>query len=223
MNAAVHAQLSCKRAQTTDPEDFNRFYAIHDFFDCSKEVESSNLHRVFFHHEFAIKRIIIPIFGHSYTCKGSKKVVNTKDDGENHCLEDNRGKFIATLSDYFSLMSDEKGDDQRFRDFRSDNSDLLTNCPEVEELLLSPLYNTGLVKSLWLTHNSWFLGTILPMFMPAARGIRNYSENAPSIMFGRMRYADWVQNGRGVPPSFAKIQDYRESKSLPPSQTLTVD
>lgn len=223
MNSVVHANISCKRYKTTDPEDFNVFEKAHSFMDCSKEVESSNLHRCLTHHLWFVRRVFIPIHGHSYLTKGSNQMVNWKDCLESdHLCADNRGKFIATLSDYFSLMSDDKDDEQRFRDFRSDNAFLFAECPEIEELLLSPLYNTGLVRSLWLTHNSWFIGTILPMFMPVARGIRNYSENAPSIMFGRMRYADWVQNGRGAPPSFSKIQDYR-NKSSPPNQTLTVD
>lgn len=211
MNASVHARISCRAAKTTDPEDYTFFENLHSFMDCSKEVESSNLHRALTHHLHFVRRIVLPIFG--ATRQIGQKIVSIKDDMEaNHILADFRGRFIPSLSDYAGLIEDAADDEQRFKDFRSDNQKMLEQFPEVEDILVSPLYNTGLIKSLWLTHNSWYIGEILPHVFSIAREIRNFGENAPSIFFNRMRYADWVQNGNGAPPSFAKIQNYHDRK-----------
>lgn len=213
MNASIHAKLSCRSAGTEHPQDFDWFYKIHDFCDSSKEVESSNRHRVFFHSLWAIKRVIIPIFGHTYKTVGGNREINIKDDMEqNHIVADFRGKFLPSLTDYFLHVEDAADDVQRFKDFRSDNQKLIDETPGLEELLMSPLANTGLLKSLWLTHNSWFLGEILPKITPCGRTLefRNYKENSPSILFSRMEYVDWMQNGKGIPKSWEKIESYRK-------------
>ena len=74
MNAQVHAELSVKRYKGK-PSDY---YAIHDFIDSSKEIESSNKHRLYYHSIYALKQVVIPIFGH--TIRNSDGVdVNVKD------------------------------------------------------------------------------------------------------------------------------------------------
>lgn len=213
MNAAVHAKLSCSRAKTESQKDFDFFYKVHDFMDCSKEVESSNLHRCLTHHLAWVKRIVIPIFGHSYTCENGA-VVNLKDDMEtNHILADFSNKFIPTLTDYASLIKDDDGDKRLFLGFH--NRLNLDQNSELFNLLMSPYYNTGMTKSLWITHNSWFCGEILPK-LGFASALNNFVPHggweafSPSIMFNRMRYDNWVQNGNGYPPSFEKIKDRRE-------------
>jgi hypothetical protein len=209
MNAEIHAKLSCKGVDSTSESDFDFFYKIHDFFDCSKEVEPSNKHRIFLHSMWAVKRIIIPIFGRSYTCSNGK-VVNIKDDCEqNHLLADFKFKFIPTLQDYFSLVEDDEKDAMRFINFKVCNFQLF-NRDDVRELMYSPLAITGNIKSLWLTHNSWFIGEILPKIFKTEFKIKNYSDISPSILFNRMKYDDWLQNGQSYPPSFSEINKYRK-------------
>lgn len=212
MNAAVHAQLSCKAAKTESQKDFEFFYRLHDFTDSSKEVEASNLHRWLTHHHLFLKRVIIPIFGHTYVCENGTKV-NIKDDIEkNHFLCDFRNRFIATLSDYVSLISPDPTDEERFKSFRAQNPELFST-PELEELMLSPLANTGMIESLMLTHNSWFCGEILPKLYPNIKiKLKDSKEFSPSVCFNRMKFADWVDNGRALPPSAKKIVEHRESK-----------
>jgi len=214
MNAAIHAQISCRAAKTDNEEDRHHFYLTHDFMDCSKEVEASSLHRALSHHLWFIKRVAIPIFGHTYVCKGGeKKRVNTKDDLEqNHCIADFRGQFLPNLSDYINLIEKDSTDEERFKSFEAQNPDLFAN-PEIKELLLSPLANTGMIESLWLTKNSWFIGGILPKIFPDVKiKLKDAREFSPSIFFNRMKFADWVDNGKGYPPSAAKILEYRNSK-----------
>lgn len=207
MNASVHAELSCKRAGTKSQVDFDFFYKIHDFMDSSKEIESSNLHRFIFHHIFGIKRFVIPIFGHSYTCENGK-VINIKDDLENHLYEDNRFKFVASLDDYVSLIKEDEKDEEIFASFYKENVDLFSR-KEVKNLMFAPLYNTNKIKSLWLTHNSWFLNEVLIKIFKE----KNFKEfkcekMAPSIVFNRMIHEEWINNGKsGFPPSFAKIME----------------
>lgn len=157
MNAAVHANISARKYKTEDKSDWDFFYKLHDFMDCSKEICATQLHRCLTHHMVFVKKVVIPIFGHSYKLQGSTKLYNTKDDmEESHIVADFHGKFLPSLSDYFDLVEDRPDDEQRFKDFRSDNKELLQEYPNLEELLLFPLYSTGWVKSLWMTHNSWF-------------------------------------------------------------------
>ena len=60
---------------------------------------------------------------------------------------------------------------------------------------------TGLVASLLVTHNTWFLSEILPRIFPRrarpafARGV------APGELFARMRFELWMDNGAAPPPS----------------------
>lgn len=213
MNASIHAKLSCKSIKSNDKADYEFFYKIHDFFDSSKEIESSNRHRILLHSMWAVKRIIIPIFGNSHICKNGR-VVNIKDDSEqNHLLADYKFKFIPNLNDYLALVEDDvDNDSDRFINFETRNYDLFQN-EEIRDLLISPLAITGNIKSLWLTHNSWFLGTILPkIFKGFEFKIENYSDFSPTILFNRMKYSAWLQNGSEYPPSLENIKNYRKDK-----------
>lgn len=221
MNAVIHANISAKRWKTEDKADWDLFYKLHDFMDLSKEVESSSVHRILTHHMWWVKRVMIPIYGVSRILNGSTLIYNTKDDMESsHIAADFKNRFLPTLSDYFFHLYNEDYDEEdteRFKDFREDNKQLLAEYPNLEELLLSPLGNTGWVKSLWLTHNSWFIHTILPLipeYSKIQREIRNYNQNSPSIFLNRMEYALWMQNGAGLPPSYEKIGRFRDRNKV---------
>lgn len=88
-----------------------------------------------------------------------------------------------------------------------------------------------------LTHNSWFLSTILERVFGSVRqnsdgktySVRDIGEQHILEDFGKkfipsaqdylaeMEFKDWMQNGKGVPPSFARIvqREKREASSLP--------
>jgi len=213
MNAVIHAQASMKAINSKDDKDFQFFLKLHDFMDCSKELESSNLHRFLTHHLFFVKRVVIPIFGHNYVAASGRNV-NIKDSMEQeHILLDFRNKFLPSLSDYVVLIKDDSSDEQTFKSFQDENKEFFESNPEIQELMLAPLANTGMVKSLWLTHNSWFIGEILPKIYKNIKiKIKNYDKFSPSIPFNRMRFEGWIQNGLDFPPSSVKIKEYRDNR-----------
>ncbi len=217
MNAYLHSQLSVKRRKGKIED----YYILHDFADCSKEVHSQNSHRIFMHNLWGIKNIMIPIFGHTIVNSDGISC-NVKDICEqDHCLPDFRNRFIATLIDFVDCVDEIPGLDAMLDKFFSDNEKYFAGHPGVKELLLSPLWNTGKKKSLLVTHNSWFLGHILPKVFPKfSMPVINYEIN-PSLLFNNMSYKTWM-NGDGVPPSFQKIcDDKKKAKSSSNSTVLT--
>lgn len=218
MNATEHSKLSA-RNRGGKPEDY---YALHDFMDWSKELESSNKHRGFSHHMFWVKEVVIPIFGHTIINSDGKEV-NVKDMLEtDHLLSDYSNRFIPTLRDYTDLVTDDAGDKELIAEFDRANESFYKEYPQVRTLMLAPLGITGQLKALLVTHNSWFVTRILPLvFKDVKIEVRDFNIS-PSVFFNRMRYADWIQNGHGAPPSFAKINEYRKAKSSRPKQ-VTAD
>ena len=221
MNSVHHARLSCRSARTEHPDDFAFFLRLHDFMDASKEVESSNRHRALTHHLWFIRRVALPVFGHTYRCSGNGREVNIKDDLErNHLLADFAGRFIPSLADFMDLLPEDAGDEAHFHAFRSRFQPLLEAIPAVEEFLLSPLAVTGMLRSLHVTHNSWMIRQIVPVLYPEAAvflPLADLEEFSPARMFARMRYADWLSNAAGAPPSAARIVEYRTRKNSLPS------
>ena len=80
-----------------------------------------------------------------------------------------------------------------------------------------------------LTHNSWFVGTILEQIFGVVRdnsdgkkySVRDIGEQhvledfkgkfipSPQDYLAEIEFKDWMQNGRGVPPSFSKLVRHR--------------
>lgn len=218
MNAVVHSELSVKRwgGQVSD------YYSYHDFLDNTKEIESSNLHRAFSHSLFYVKQVMIPIFGHTIINSDGRKV-NLKDDLEfSHLLPDFRQKYIPSLSDYISLCSDSPDDKDLIETFYSENKQFFEEYPQIKDKMLSPLWNTGKLKSLLITHNSWFIGQILPLIYKGIKiEIKDYSIS-PSMFFNRCRFESWVNNGEsGYPESFEKLND--KDKNTKKTKTVFVE
>ncbi len=153
MNSVIHSQISVhKRGGKIDD-----YLKIHDFMDSTKELCSDNRHRIL-HTMWGIKRVIVPVFGHTII-NSNGKAVNVKDLCEqDHILPDYQNRFIPNLSDFVKAIDDEAAADFDFKEF----SKTYENDPELMELLLSPLSITGLQKSLLITHNSWFINEIVP-------------------------------------------------------------
>lgn len=90
-----------------------------------------------------------------------------------------------------------------------------------------------------LTHNAWFIGTILERVFGSTRvnsagrtySVRDIGEEHVLEDFGgkfipsaqdylaEMDFEDWMQNGRGAPPSYAKISE----KHKTPPRKITFD
>ena len=165
-----------------------------------------------------VKQVIIPIFGTSFTNSDGREI-NTKDLCEfDHLLPDFSNKFIPTLNDYMEAVSDDNSDKDFIETFQRENKQFFEDNPEIKELMLSPLYNTGKLKSLLITHNSWFIGFILPkIFKEVKIEIKDYNIS-PSRLFARMNFESWMNNGKGgIPPSFKKIYEKKNKavKEIP--------
>lgn len=194
MNAYIHACISVKKRGGI-VEDY---IALHDFMDCTKELCSDNRHRIL-HTIWGIRRVIVPVMGATIT-NSDGKIVNVKDLCEqDHILPDYQNRFIPTLSDFAVAISPAEEDEQLLQSFIKS----YTHDEEMCELMLSPLSNTGQLRALYFTHNSWFVNEIVPKVLKRKPVIKDFGI-APSTFFNRMDFKLWMDNGTGIPPSAAK-------------------
>jgi hypothetical protein len=191
MNSFVHSQISVKR-RGGKIEDY---LPIHDFIDSTKELCSDNRHRLL-HTMWGIRRVIVPIFGHSII-NSDNKTVNVKDLCEqDHILPDYQNRFIPTLADFVSAIDNSVVNNLDFDSF----SESYKHDKELYDLLLSPLANTGRKTSLIVTHNSWFINEIIPRILKREVEIRDF-EILPSDIFDNMNFRLWMDNGSSYPES----------------------
>jgi hypothetical protein len=191
MNSVLHAKISVNK-RGGKLEDY---LAIHDFMDSTKELCSDNRHRIL-HTLWGIKRVIVPIFGHSII-NSDGKIVNVKDLCEqDHILPDYQNKFIPTLSDFVEAIDEPKTGSFDFENFSSG----YTLDKDLCELLLSPLHNTGLMKALLITHNSWFINEIVPKVLNRNIEIKDFAIK-PNDLFDNMKFKLWMDNGSSYPNS----------------------
>lgn len=190
MDPQRHAQLSARRRGGA-PEDY---YALHAFFDTTKELCSDNRHRLL-HNVWGIRRIAIPLFGVELALSDGSRVA-TKDVCEaDHVLADFSGKYLPTLGDFAGAIAEVPDESARFEEIRRPYRD----DGAAMRLLLSPYAVTGRVQSLLVTHNTWFLAEVLPRLCATRsslpRGV------PPAELFARMRFELWMDNGVVAPPS----------------------
>lgn len=95
-----HAQSSAKKYGGT----WEDYMEIHELMDSSKASFPDNRHRALTHNSWFIGFILPKIFGETFRRKSDNKIVNTRDIGEQHILEDYKFKFIPTVSDFLSEM-----------------------------------------------------------------------------------------------------------------------
>ena len=194
MNAYKHAEISVKRRGGV-VEDY---LSIHDFLDSTKEICSDNRHRIL-HTHWGIRWVIVPIFGQTIT-NSDGKTVNVKDLCEqDHILPDYLNRFIPTLSDFVSAIDRNEDDEKRLQEFARSYE----NDKALMELLLSPLSNTGSLTSLFITHNSWFINSIVPKVLKRKPVVANFNIS-PADFFDRMNFRLWMDNGSAIPPSAQK-------------------
>ena len=194
MDPLRHASLSAKRRGGV-PDDF---YALHAFFDTTKELCSDNRHRLL-HNPWGIRRVVLPLFGKEIlTAEGN--AIPTKDVCEmDHVLADFSGKYLPTLGDFTAAIAEEKNEEARFEEIRAPYRD----DDAAIALLVSPFAVTGHVQSLLVTHNSWFLSEVLPRLFPNTK--RSLPCGVPPAeLFARMRFELWMDNGVVAPPSAPK-------------------
>lgn len=191
MNAVIHSQISVRKRGGVIED----YLPIHDFMDSTKELCSDNRHRIL-HTMWGIRRVIVPVYGHTII-NSDGKAVNVKDMCEqDHILPDYQNRFIPNLSDFVNSIEDDIVSDLDFREFAKEYQ----SDKELMELLLSPLSVTGLSKSLLITHNSWFINEIVPRVLNRKVEIKNF-DITPSDLFNNMKFKLWMDNGSSYPES----------------------
>lgn len=203
MDAYAHARISVQHwgGRVED------YYPIHAFMDSTKELCSDNRHRIL-HTLWAIRRVVIPIFG-VVIHNSDGKTVNVKEICEkDHILPDYQHRFIPTLADFVQAITladttDWKAAIERFHQRYANNR-------ELSDLLLSPLAVTGQLKSLLITHNSWFLNTIVPKVVGGIPYITDF-ELSPSDLFDHMHFELWMDNGSALAPSARMLEPTRRT------------
>ncbi|HEX2629881.1 MAG TPA: hypothetical protein VHM26_12735 [Chitinophagaceae bacterium] len=191
MNAVLHSQISVKRRGGVIED----YLSVHDFMDSTKELCSDNRHRIL-HTLWGIRRVIVPIFGHTLINSDGKKI-NVKDLCEqDHILPDYQSRFIPTLSDFAESIDEERTSHHDFTAFAA----AYQHDQALMELLLSPLANTGLQRSLLITHNSWFINEIVPRVLQRPIEIRDFPIT-PGDLFDNMNFRLWMDNGSSYPKS----------------------
>jgi hypothetical protein len=121
---------------------------------------------------------------------------------KDHLLVDYQHRFIPTLGDFVEAMDDipDNGWVQRLERFHAD----VVQDAAWSARLMSPLAATGKLKSLLLTHNSWFINSILPKiggFKPLWMDF----DIAPALFFNAMRFELWMDNGFECPASAKRL------------------
>jgi hypothetical protein len=170
--------------------------------DSTKELCSDNRHRIL-HTLWGVRRVVVPIFG-SHLVNSDGRSVSVKDLCEqDHILPDYANKFIPTLEDFVAALSDvDPAEGRKIDRIHSENE----FPAEVKDLLLSPLFATGKLSSLLITHNSWFLTAILPRVFPVMAYIRMKDyEISAGAFFTRLSFLGWMNNGETMPPSTAGL------------------
>jgi hypothetical protein len=191
MNSILHCQISVRK-RGGKIEDY---LPIHDFIDSTKELCSDNRHRIL-HTLWGIRRVIVPIFGHTIE-NSDGKIINVKDLCEqDHILPDYQNRFIPTLADFVEALDANKANAFDFEGFVKayEHDTALMN------LLLSPLNNTGLKSSLLITHNSWFMNEIVPRILNRKIEIKDF-DIKPADLFDNMSFKLWMDNGSSYPKS----------------------
>ncbi len=99
MKPWIHAQSSAKR-YGGKPEDY---IEIHNLMDSSKAVMGDCRHRALTHNAWFIGTILEKVFG--VTIQNSNgRTISVRDIGEQHVLEDYRGRFIPSAQDFLAQI-----------------------------------------------------------------------------------------------------------------------
>lgn len=205
MNPRQHCRISVRRWGGAESD----YYPIHEFIDSTKTLCADGRHRVL-HTHWAVQHVVVPIFGHTIVNSDGKHV-DVKDMCErDHLLADYGNRFIPTLADFVSAINVEEPETRKALErFHSD----FAGDPAISELLLSPLAVTGKVRSLLVTHNSWFINAVLPRIFGTAPAITDFPI-VPADLFNAMDFKPWMDNGLACPPSARQLDGMRVTARL---------
>lgn len=90
----IHAKSSAKKFGGT-PDEYMKF---HEWFDQTKASVPDMRHRAILHTSFGIY-LCQQVFGYTFV-NSAGQTISVRDIGEQHVLEDFKGKFIPSIQDY---------------------------------------------------------------------------------------------------------------------------
>lgn len=95
-----HAQSSARKfgGEWTD------YMPIHEFMDSSKAAIPDNRHRALTHNSWFVGTVLPRVFGETFFRESDGKPVQTRDIGEQHCLEDYKMRFIPSAQDFLENL-----------------------------------------------------------------------------------------------------------------------
>lgn len=94
-----HALSSAKRFGG----EWQDYIEIHDLMDSSKGAMPDNRHRALTHNSWFLSTILEKVFG-NVIVNSAGRSVPVREIGEQHILEDFKGRFIPTAQDYLEHM-----------------------------------------------------------------------------------------------------------------------
>lgn len=202
MNPRKHALLSVRRRGGVEDD----YLAIHTFLDHTKSLCADLRHRIL-HTMWGVNYVVVPIFG-EFLVNSEGHKVDIKDMCErDHLLADFSNKFIPTLSDFVDAI-----DEDKLQHYLPDYKQKLEQFHQryihdqhMSELMLSPLSHSGKVKSLLITHNSWFVNEILPKIFHCKPIIDDFLIR-PDDLFNSIKFEMWMDNGIAIPESARMLQ-----------------
>jgi len=176
--------------------ELNDYLELHTFIDSTKSWCDDNRHRVL-HTHWALDYVILPIFGRTLTNSAGNDIPIKQLVEQDHFFPDYQNRFIPTLTDFITAMDDkvEFELNAKFNEFHGSQA-----SPLMSKVMLSPLAVTGKVKSLLVTHNSWFVNSILPQLLPTEPKVEDFDLSASDV-FDRMKLEPWMDEGEDFPPS----------------------
>ncbi|MCB1608666.1 MAG: hypothetical protein KDI71_16995 [Xanthomonadales bacterium] len=209
MEIIRHARISQRRwgGEAAD------YFPIHRLIDSTKALCSDNRHRVL-HTHWAVKEIVVPIFGEVFVNSAGREVDVKRLCEQDHLLVDFK-QFIPTLADFVRCLDEVPGLESRIDAFHQ----RFAQDDARARLLLSPLAVTGQLKSLLITHNSWFVNAIVPRVFGSAPILADF-DLTPDDLFHRMRFDLWMENGSARPPSAASFNNLSARASRSPLPSL---
>ena len=95
-----HAKSSAKKFGGT----WGDYMEIHEFMDSSKAAFPDNRHRVLTHNSWFIGHVLPKVFGETFKRESDGRIVQTRDIGEQHVLEDYQMKFIPSAQDFLEEL-----------------------------------------------------------------------------------------------------------------------
>lgn len=95
-----HAKSSAKKYGGV----WEDYMEIHELMDSSKSTVPDNRHRALTHNSWFISQILPKVFGETFKRKSDGEIVQTRDIGEQHVLEDYGMKFIPSAQDFLAEM-----------------------------------------------------------------------------------------------------------------------